>query len=177
MTLKELLTNVVALFKKRMETTTPNPFPSEVTNTATFNVPVSPVTSTLPAQPIVLPFIDPKLVQAIIEVESDGNDNAIGDLHLTDHAYGCMQIRQGVVDICNIHLGTHYKSQDCLGNRNLSITLFTEYFHIFTGLTTDEDRAKAWNGGAGWKQYYGKPNYEKYTENLNDYWTKVQKYL
>lgn len=140
-------------------------------------MPTSPVTASSSVIAPQTSFIDPNLLKAIIEVESSGNDNAIGDLHLTDHAYGCMQIRQGAVDICNSYLHTTYKSQDTLGNRNLSITLFTAYFHVFKSLITNEDRAKAWNGGAGWKQFYGKPHYEKYTANLDLYWTKVQSHL
>lgn len=117
------------------------------------------------------------LVDALIHIESQANDYAIGDLGLKDHAYGCLQIRQGVVDQVNAKLGTSYKSSDCLGNRALSITIFTTYWTIFTGLTTDEDKAKAWNGGPGWKQYYGKAGYETYTKDLDIYWSKVKPLL
>lgn len=133
--------------------------------------------------PATTPFIDPKLISAIIMVESsdeqhpNGNDNAEGDMGLANHAYGCMQIRQGVCDDVNNHFGTHYTSEQCLGNRNLSIQLFCQYYIVHNTLITDEDRAKGWNGGSGWKKLYGKPGYERYTKNLDDYWTKIQKYL
>lgn len=114
------------------------------------------------------------LIDAMIQVESRGDDNAEGDKTLTNHAYGCLQIRQGVVDTVNAFLKTNYKAQDCLGNRALSILIFNTYWMVYTLLVTDEDRAKAWNGGPGWKSQYGKPGYETYTSNLNTYWTKVQ---
>lgn len=113
------------------------------------------------------------LLHAQIQVESQGNDYAVGDLSLKDHAYGCLQIRQGVVDQVNGHLGTSYKSQDCLGNRELSIKIWTTYWTIFTDMVTDKDKAFSWNGGPGWKQYYGKTGHETYTANLDAYWSKV----
>lgn len=116
-------------------------------------------------------------LEATIQVESGGDDNAIGDKNLTNHAYGCLQIRQGVCDTVNTHYGTTYKAQDCLGNRQVSIDIWNKYWPLFPALVTDEDKAKAWNGGPGWKLYYGKQGYEKYTANLDIYWSKINKYL
>ncbi len=113
------------------------------------------------------------LVQAMIHVESQGNDYAVGDLNLKDHAYGCLQIRQGVVDQVNAKYGTKYRSQDCLGNRYLSLGIFDNYWKIFTDMDTDEERARAWNGGPGWKNIYKKPGYETYSKNIDAYWSKV----
>lgn len=137
--------------------------------------PVSPVTPPVPV-PIIIPapFIDPKLINAIIMIESGGDVNAIGD---HGNAFGCMQIWQGDTDIANGYLGTHYKASDCLGNKDLAITLFTAYFHVFSSLVTNEDRAKAWNGGAGWKTRVGNPEYATYMANIDAYWAKVQQYL
>lgn len=117
------------------------------------------------------------LLHAQIQVESQGNDYAIGDKTLIDHAYGCLQIRQGVVDQYNGHFGTSFKSQDCLGNRDLSIKIWTGYWTIFTDMITDKDKAFAWNGGVGWRIYYGAPGHESYTANLDDYWSKIQPML
>lgn len=117
------------------------------------------------------------LVHAIIQTESCGNDYALGDTNLKDHAYGCMQIRQGVVDQINIKLGTNYVSKDCLGNRDLSLKIWDTYWTIFTQMTTDEDKAKAWNGGPAWKQLYGKMGYEKYSQNIDKYWATVRSYM
>jgi hypothetical protein len=114
------------------------------------------------------------LINAMIQVESGGNDNVIGDVTLADKAYGCLQIRQGVVDSVNGVLGTNYKSQDCLGNRNLSVLIFTTYFSkCYPDMVTDQDKAFAWNGGPGWRKLYSKPGYSTYTAELNAYWAKV----
>lgn len=114
------------------------------------------------------------LIDAMISVESQGNDWAVGDINLPDHAYGCLQIRQGVVDQINVKFGTKYKSQDCLGNRYLSLGMFDQYWKVFPQLTTDEEKAKAWNGGPGWETIYKKTGYEKYSNNIDAYWKKVQ---
>lgn len=117
------------------------------------------------------------LLHAQIQVESQGNDYAVGDKNLVDHAYGCLQIRQGVVDQVNGHLGTSYKSQDCLGNRELSVKIWTIYWTIFTDMITDKDKAFAWNGGPGWRQFYGKAGHETYTANLDAYWGQIKPML
>ena len=117
------------------------------------------------------------LIDAEIQVESGGNDMAEGDMTLPDHAYGCLQIRQGVVDQVNAKLGTQHKSQDCLGNRALSLLIWNTYWTIFTDMVSDEDKAKAWNGGPGWKALYSKVGYEKYTAELDAYWAKVKSYM
>lgn len=110
------------------------------------------------------------LVQALIEVESGGDDNAIGDLHLTQKAYGCLQIRQPVcIDVNKIN-GTTLKATDMLGRRDLSIDTYNKYMAIYAtekalGRTvTDQDRARIWNGGpTGWKR-----------STTLSYWKKVQ---
>lgn len=113
------------------------------------------------------------LLEALIQVESQGNDNAVGDLNLTHKAYGCLQIRQPYVDDVNRKLGTNYRAQQCLGNRELSIFLFDAYMEIYaTRLAmgrepTNEDKARIHNGGpAGWKRSVTIP-----------YWEKVKKLL
>lgn len=117
------------------------------------------------------------LLNAIIQVESGGDDNAEGDKTLENHAYGCIQIRQGVCDQVNAKFGTTYKAQDCLGNRAVSVDIWNKYWSVFPLMITDQDKAFSWNGGIGWKQLYNEPDHEVYTNNLNEYWNKVQKYL
>jgi len=105
------------------------------------------------------------LVEAIIEVESLGNDNAIGDKNLKDWAYGPMQIRQPCVDDVNRRLGTQYSAKECLGNRELSIKIFETYMLIYDLNVTDEHKARLWNGGPGWRM----------NPKLTDgYWQKVK---
>lgn len=117
------------------------------------------------------------LLDVIIKVESNGNDFVEGDLTLTNHAYGCLQIRQGVCDDINQKFGTTYKARDCLGNRALSIEIWNKYWLVYPEKITDEDKSKTWNGGPGWKQFYGKPGKEAYTKNLDIYWGKVKSLL
>jgi len=117
------------------------------------------------------------LIDALVKVESSGNDNAVGDKTLKHPAYGALQIRQPLVDDVNRVFKTTYKSKDCLGNRELSLWLFKKYFEIYKHNKSDEQKARAWNGGGNWQKIYGKKGYEKYTKNLDIYWEKVKKLL
>lgn len=114
------------------------------------------------------------LIDAIIEVESRGDVNAVGDKFLQFPAYGCMQIRQVCVDDVNRKFGTKYKATDCLGNKALSIDIFNKYMQCYPKNVTDEDKARAWNGGGNWKMVYGKKKWETYSKNLDIYWNKVK---
>jgi len=111
-----------------------------------------------------------KLIQAMIQVESQGNDYAIGDRLLKKKAYGCLQIRQPAVDDINRIFGTKYKAEQMLGNRALSIWCFERYMEIYATAkrlgrpVTDEDRARIWNGG---------PNGYKSLATVG-YWKKVK---
>lgn len=113
------------------------------------------------------------LVDALIQVESGGNDYAVGDKNLTNHAYGCLQIRKPVCIDVNNALGTSYKPEDMLGNRTLSKTVYTAYMDLYATAkaigraVTDEDRARIWNGGP--------TGYKKASTVI--YWSKVQKAL
>lgn len=114
------------------------------------------------------------ILTAVIMQESGGNDYAVGDKTLVNKAYGALQIRQGVADAVNHALGTSYKAQDCLGNRDLSINMWTTYFtKCYPNMVSDQDKAFTWNGGPGWKQFYGKKGYETYTKNLDAYWSNI----
>lgn len=121
------------------------------------------------------------LLDAQIQVESGGNDFAEGDIALVNHAYGCLQIRQGVCDDVNTYFGTHYKAQDCIGNRQVSLDIYNKYWKVYPFIVSNEDRARTWNGGPNWKQVYFKPNKtdkeKKYCTNLDIYWKKVEALL
>lgn len=113
------------------------------------------------------------LVEALIQVESGGNDNAIGDKHLQDKAYGCLQIRKPCVQDVNRVFGTNYVAEQMLGNRQLSLWVFSKYMELYANErklgrpVTDEDRARIWNGGpTGYKR-----------DSTIPYWEKVEKLL
>ncbi len=114
-----------------------------------------------------------RLIKALIAVESNGNDRAIGDRHMKDKAYGALQVRKPCVDDVNRRFGTQYKAQDCLGNRELSVSVCQKYLEMYATRTrlgrepTFEDMARIWNGG---------PNGHK-KESTNGYWSKVKKVL
>lgn len=114
-----------------------------------------------------------RLTQALIQVESRGNDHAVGDKHLADKAYGVLQIRKPCLDDVNSRYGTKHSPQDMLGNRSLSVWVCQKYLEMYATpkrlgrVPTDEDKARIWNGGpGGWRK-----------TSTTQYWTKVQKEL
>ncbi len=114
-----------------------------------------------------------RLIAALIEHESGGDDNEIGDTDLKNKAYGCLQIRQPCVDDVNEAFGTNYRAKDCLGNRELSIWIFRRYMELWATekrigrKPTDEDCARIWNGGPnGWKK-----------KTTLKYWVKIKRIM
>lgn len=114
-----------------------------------------------------------KLIKAIIQEESGGDDSAIGDKNLRNKAYGCLQIRQPCVDDVNKAFGTKHRAEDCLGNRELSLWIFRHYMELYATekrigrKPTDEDCARVWNGGPnGWKR-----------KDTLKYWVKIKRLL
>lgn len=133
--------------------------------------PAAPESPTPPPTPAPAPLGDEKLIAALIQVESQGNDDAIGDKNLPDHAYGCLQIRHPVCIDVNRVYGTALQARQMLGNRALSIDTFRKYVSIYK-CVTDEDKARVWNGGPSAKRK-GTAMYAATTI----YWSKVKKYL
>ncbi|MEN9524443.1 MAG: Cellulophaga phage phi38:1 [Candidatus Parcubacteria bacterium] len=114
-----------------------------------------------------------RLVAALIETESHGNDHCVGDKHMQNKAYGCLQIRKPCVDDVNRRLGTKHRAEDMLGNRSLSVLVCRTYLEMYAtrkALGREprlEDMARIWNGGpTGWKK-----------QSTVEYWSKVQKNL
>lgn len=115
------------------------------------------------------------LVDALIKVESNGNLYAIGDLNLKHKAYGPLQIRQPVCTDVNIAFGTKHKAEDMLGNKELSVWVFTKYMELYCKDCTDEQKAKTWNAGPSGRNIpHTNANIEKM---LTAYWGKVKQYL
>lgn len=143
--------------------------------------------------------IPDSLINALIQVESSGNDRpSPGDKHLKNKAYGCLQIRQPYVDDVNKKYGTSYRAENCQGNRELSIWIFKRYMEMYATESrlgrkpTFEDIARIHNGGpsgcfeGGALNRYGKlPKKEsdrlkvaRVQENAKSYWqNKVKKVL
>jgi hypothetical protein len=120
-----------------------------------------------------MPPIDDTLISALIAQESGGDDYAIGDKHLLNHAYGCLQIRLPVCQDVNRVFGLAVQPQQMLGNRALSIAVFKDYMRIYATERllgrppTQADCARIWNGGpSGWRK----------ADTLG-YWASVQRHM
>lgn len=115
------------------------------------------------------------LERAIMQIESGGDLNAIGDRHLEYMAYGPMQIRQNYCDDVNDRYGTHFEAKNLVGWLSVSMAVFWLYMSIYATRqqlgrdVTDEDRARIHNGGpSAWRP--GNRQYEATT----GYWEKVK---
>lgn len=117
--------------------------------------------------------VDPiePLINALIQVESRGNSQAIGDTHLDSPSIGLLQIRPIMVREVNRILklkGTDYKYK--LSDRKDS-TKSVEMFYIWYEFHHKDDDfevvSRCWNGG-------GRGHLNPKTEK---YWAKVQQAL
>ena len=113
-----------------------------------------------------------ELVNAMIQVESRGNDSAIGDTHLgSQYAVGALQIRPIMVKEVNRILklkGEKYrfKLKDRF-SRDKSIQMFLIWKEFHHKDSDFEAIARSWNGG---------PNGPKKSRTYN-YWKKVENQL
>ena len=122
----------------------------------------------LPIKEIITEPVVDDLIQALIQVESRGNDSAIGDRHLGEPSIGVLQLRPIMVREVNRILKKQkiekrYKLKDRF-SREKSIEMFMvwkNYHHPEGGFETI---ARNWNGGP---RGYKNPRTEKY-------WAKVQ---
>jgi len=109
------------------------------------------------------------LLEAIIVVESNGNDSCIGDRNLGRPSVGCLQIRPIMVREVNRILRKQkikkkYKLKDRY-SRKKSIEMFYIWKDYHHSEDSDEVIARCWNGGPkGWKK-----------KSTNYYWAKVVK--
>jgi len=108
------------------------------------------------------------LIQAMIMVESEGNDSAY---HKGEKAAGCLQIRPIMVREVNRILGIQKSELEYTLEDRWSREKSIEMFHIVNGYhnknSTYEEIARAWNGGPNW-----------FKKGLTKrYWKRVQKQL
>jgi soluble lytic murein transglycosylase-like protein len=112
-----------------------------------------------------------KLIQAMIQVESEGNGLAIGD---KGKAYGCLQLWNSYIQDVNRIYKTSYRHKDAF-NRCTAIEITKKYLTFYgkiymqeTGKQpTDEVFARMHNGG---------PTGYKKSATI-EYWQKVKKEL
>ena len=113
-----------------------------------------------------------ELVNAMIQVESRGNDSAIGDTHLgSQYAVGALQIRPIMVKEVNRILKLkgekhRFKLKDRF-SREKSIQMFLIWKEFHHKDSDFEAIARSWNGG---------PNGPKKSRTYN-YWKKVENQL
>ena len=112
-----------------------------------------------------------RLIEALIQVESRGKENCIGDLHLIVPSVGVLQIRPIMVKEVNRILAIlgkdkQYKNKDRY-SREKSIEMFIIWRDFHHKDDSNEIISRCWNGGPnGWKR-----------KATLHYWKKVQKAL
>jgi len=104
-----------------------------------------------------------KLVKAIIQVESAGDDGAVGD---GGKSVGCLQITEQMVDDVNRISGLGYQYTDRT-DRQKSIQMYCIYTNHYSNNESDEVKARRWNGG---------PNGDRKQATV-EYWRKVKSHL
>lgn len=95
------------------------------------------------------------LLAAVLAVESNGSDSAIGD---HGRARGAYQIHRVVVRDVNRIAGTHYRWEDMHDRKVAHFVAYTYITHYATEKRigrkpTEEMAARIWNGGpSGWRK-------------------------
>jgi len=100
------------------------------------------------------------IIPRLIEVESGGNDSAIGD---GGKAVGCLQIWPIMVKDVNRISGKNFRMSDRY-NRSKSIEMCKIYLVHYKGTTNIETAARMWNGG---------PNLSNH-KKTDKYWAKIK---
>ena len=113
--------------------------------------------------------VSERFLNALEQVESRGNANAVGD---NGRAIGCLQIWQSVVTDANRIAGTNYKHADAF-DREKARTMARIYLNYYASKRrighdpSNQDYARIWNGG---------PSGHRKIATLG-YWSKVKKEL
>ncbi len=118
------------------------------------------------------PVLSDNLIRAIIMVESNGNDSAVGDKHLIgNEAIGALQIRPIMVRevnrILKIQGKTNRFNLKDRFDRQQSIRMFMVWKNFHHKDSNNEIIARNWNGGPkGYK-----------IKRTEKYWNKIEKQL
>lgn len=115
------------------------------------------------------PYDPVKLIPALIQVESNGNDSAIGD---NGKALGCLQIWKVVIDDVNRVYGLHYVHADAYDRMKAQriCKLYLQHYCNVARLGRDptmQDACRIWNGG---------PNGFTKISTIG-YWVRVQRII
>jgi hypothetical protein len=104
------------------------------------------------------------LLEAMIQVESRGNEAAVGDTHMDVPSIGVLQIRPIMVKEVNRILGKEVYTLKDRASREKSIEMFEVWKNHHHKNSSDEKIARCWNGGPLGYKYSG----------TDHYWAKVQ---
>jgi hypothetical protein len=106
----------------------------------------------------------PLLIAAMIQVESHGDSNAVGD---NGKSHGCLQIQAGVLTDVNNYYNTEYTQGDCLvpAKAKAICRMYLVMYGKKYKEPTKEVYARIWNGG--YAGYFKDPHKTDY------YWSKV----
>lgn len=106
------------------------------------------------------------LILALVSVESNGNDQAIG----AGGELGCLQISPCIIEDVNrfVRRPNFYKLHDRT-NRAISMQIFRRYINRYsTPLATAREMALLWHFGPAWHSKIK-------TAEARSYWAKVKK--
>jgi len=110
--------------------------------------------------------------------ESDGRMDAVGDIHMTNKAYGCLQIRQPYLDDANRIAGTSYTMDQVRNSRALSkwcaVTYLRHYGAHYERVTGNqasyEVLARIHNGGpSGWRKTSTEGYWKRYQRKAREH--------
>ena len=141
--------------------------PTEVYKNVSERIQIKPV-KVLESRPMSISNDTLTLIEALIQVESNGDNSAIGDLHLPEPSIGVLQLRPIMVKDVNRILKRQkqdksYKLKDRF-SRNKSIEMFMIWKNYYHPYGSFETIARNWNGGPmGYKN-----------KKTRRYWAKVQ---
>ena len=102
------------------------------------------------------------LLAAMRQVESGGNDHAIGD---SGRSHGPLQCQRATWDECCRFGGVKWNWATDAWDYNKSCQVARWYWSKYNA-TTDEARCRLWNGGPGWRHKM------KFTDA---YWARIQR--
>jgi hypothetical protein len=111
-----------------------------------------------------------ELIAALIHIESSGQNDVIGDTHMSEPSVGCLQIRPIMIrEVNNIlaekSISLRYTMKDRT-NRNKSISIFGTWAARHHKSDSFEKIARNWNGGP---LGYTKTSTEPYWESVQAY--------
>ncbi len=110
------------------------------------------------------------LIVALVWIESGGDEKAIGD---GGRAWGCLQIRAGVIADVNTIYGLSYRREDAF-DREKAKEICRKYL-LYWGKAgkcrTAKDYARIWNGGP---RGCRKPGTLAYWDKMKNYYNTVR---